>query len=212
MKHHFLVLSLCMLSAASIAQSRTGSHGFYLNPNFSHVSYRNSFMHHGAAYQPKMLFTPNLTLGYMTGIKNRHNISLTALDGRWDHYTRNFTTELRYQYDILTCRKNKFSFYISPYLRGRYTYFNSSVATATGRSTNQNTITNIAAGIAPVFEYKLGKRIDFVASLPLEFGQFSQATSTVTNDNQTKYMQMNQSSLFRQGEARIGFRLNLFRR
>jgi hypothetical protein len=201
-----------MLSVASIAQSRSGSHGFYLNPNFNHVSYRNTFMHHGVNYQPKMLFTPNLTLGYMAGRKNRHNISLTALDGRFDHYTRNFTTELRYQYDILTFRKNKFSFYTSPYIRGRFYYFNNSFATVNGRSTDEHTLSTIAAGVAPVFEYKLGKRIDFVASLPLEIGQLSQATSTYTNDNQTTYMQRNYSSILRQGEARIGLRLNLFRK
>lgn len=212
MKKIFSILALCFIASQSFAQGLKIKKGFYLNPNFNHTSSRFDFNHHGRTYGSSPLFEPNLTLGYLWGNKNRHNIALTTLKGIYSEDFRNAKVVVQYSYDILAFRKNKFSFFISPYLAAGVNHYNSVLGTGywSGRVTDN--YASLSAGVAPVFEYKLGKRVDFVASLPLEIYKQQYANVTTLMNNQPKKLEHNSGYFLSQGQAKIGIRLNLFRK
>ncbi len=214
MKRIFFCCALSIISFAGFAQSlpRKATKGFYLNPNFKHTAYRVGIPNQQMGFSNQLLFTPNLTLGYMWGQRNRHNISLTALRAFYRYGTTQVNTELRYSYDILALRKNKFSFYISPYLKENYWYGRFLSLHPTGSSKFIQNTHSLSIGIAPVFEYQLGRRIDFVASLPLDLATANFTTRKIEEQQNTQQTSCQYNTMLRQGEAKIGIRLNLFRK
>ena len=206
MKKIIFILSLCLITIFSFAQGPKKTNGFYLNPNFHHTSYR------GIGIRNNFLFTPNLTVGYMWGKRNRHSFSLTGLNGDKIHGYKSFVAEARYSYDILAFSKNKFSFYISPYLRGSLSYAENEYIIQDKKNGYNYSSNSVSLGVAPVFEYKLGKKIDFVASLPLQLYILSHTKFSNITDNNVAVEETDNGSFLDNGEARIGIRLNLFRK
>lgn len=199
----FCSAMLASFSLTSYAQERV--QGFYLNPNLK-VRFQD--------HNPQHLQTeigPELSVGYLIGRKNRHNISLTSLGGSFVRQSRYLSLQAKYSYDILLLQKSRFNLYISPFVRAQYSY---------GRSTSygsspvryQNSNLNISAGVAPTLEYRLGRQVDLVVSTPLIMGEFSGWSNKVTENGISTKNHLSDTHWFAQVEANVGVRINLFQR
>jgi hypothetical protein len=199
----FCSAMLAGFSLTSFAQERV--QGFYLNPNLN-VRFQDHNPQHLQAE-----IRPELSVGYLTGRKNRHNVSLTSLGGSFARQNQYFTLQAKYSYDILLLHKSPFTLYASPFVRAQYSYGQStSYGSSPVRYRNNNL--NISAGVAPTLEYRLGRQVDLVVSTPLIMGEFSGWSNKVTENGISTKNHLTDTHWFAKVEANVGVRINLFQR
>ena len=196
-------MMLAGFTLTSFAQERV--QGFYLNPNLN-VRFQDHNPQHLQAE-----IRPELSVGYLTGRKNRHNVSLTTLGGSLARQNQYFTLQAKYSYDILLLHKSAFTLYASPFLKAQYSF---------GRSTSygaspvryRNSDLNISTGIAPTFEYRLGRQVDLIASTPLIISDFSMWSNKIKENGVSTTNQRTDTRWLPRVEANVGVRINLFQR
>ncbi|HPI54200.1 MAG TPA: hypothetical protein PLU10_05870 [Chitinophagaceae bacterium] len=199
----FCSTMLAGFTLTSFAQERV--QGFYLNPNLNVRFQDHSPQHLQAEIRPE------LSVGYLTGRKNRHNVSLTTLGGSFGRQGQTFTLQAKYSYDILLLRKSPFTLYASPFIQAQYSFGRStSYGGSPARYRNSNL--NISTGIAPTLEYRLGRQVDLIASTPLIVSDFSMWSSKIKENGVSTTNQRTDTRWLPRVEANVGIRINLFQR
>jgi hypothetical protein len=199
----FCSAMLAGLSLTSFAQERV--QGFYLNPNLN-VRFQDHNPQHLQAE-----IRPELSVGYLTGRKNRHNISLTTLGGSFARHNQHFTLQAKYSYDILLLRKSPFTLYASPFVSAQYSYGRSTSYSSSPVRYQTNNF-NVSAGVAPTFEYRMGRQVDLVISTPLIVGDFSGWSSKMLENGVGTKNHFTDTRWLPRVEANVGLRINLFQR
>ena len=92
--------------------------------------------------------------------------------------------------------------FVSPFIKSENSY--NHYRNNNDRYTYGNILSMV--GVAPILEYKLSKKIDFVFSLPINLIGMSKEFQFSKNYDYSKSNNMQTPSI----EANIGFRINLF--
>jgi hypothetical protein len=205
MKTRMLIcLAIVFVSLQSFAQGKTK--GFYINPNLSFSS------GYGYYLNKKVNFSPQLSVGYLWGNTNRHNFSLNMFQIGRNERSNFIGIGLRYNYDVLLYRTKRMSLFISPYAKVNSNFSNYKLNTPNIIQKGNLQSYSLQLGFSPVIEYKLGKRIDLIASTPINLLSMTKSKFTTTNNDikQTTYWEGFQSRPSLQ--ANIGVRFNLFKK
>jgi hypothetical protein len=200
MKTIKLLLPAIMLqSMPSMAQKKTTE--FYVNPN---INIGHDYRNFNSRYTN---LQSTLTLGYLWGNKNKHNFSVSALAGGFGKPYKTYGFQMRYSFDYLAFTKNRFSLFLSPYIKStvNFAHYNSRNAMHW-----KNRTLSASIGIAPQVEYRLSKRVDLVFSAPIGlFGISNSAGQIHDGTKEIRYHSSN-TSFFPSMEANAGIRIRLF--
>ncbi|HOZ51101.1 MAG TPA: autotransporter outer membrane beta-barrel domain-containing protein [Chitinophagaceae bacterium] len=205
MKTRMLIcLAIVFVSLQSFAQGKTK--GFYINPNLSFSS------GYGYYLNKKVNFSPQLSVGYLWGNTNRHNFSLTTLQVRGNRNSNAFGIGLKYNYDILLYRQKRLSLFVSPFVKVNSNFTYSKYANSASTYKNRTHNYQIQMGVSPTIEYKLGKRVDFVMSTPINAISLYKSKSTSINNDVKVSNEWSGFQTRPSVEANLGIRINLFKK
>lgn len=172
--------------------------GFYINPN---INLSSRLSRHSANYNFNYA-KPQLGVGYVFGNKIRHNFNLYSLNASFGKEFSYFGTGLKYNMDIKLIEKKRMKLFVSPFIKSEISY--NQYRNNNDRYTYGNILSMV--GVAPILEYKLSKKIDFVFSLPINLIGMSKEFQFSKNYDYSRSNNMQTPSI----EANIGFRINLF--
>lgn len=191
-------LIIICISLFLFTNAQNTQKGFYLNPN---INFSSHISKHSANYNFDFA-KPQIGIGYLFGNKIRHNFNLYSLNSSFGRNNYYFGAGLKYSMDIKLLETKRLKLFASPFIKSEFIFNNYRYNNQ--RNSYGNTLNMI--GIAPQLEYKLGKKVDFVFSLPINLLGVSKEFQYSKNYNYSRSNNMQTPSI----EANIGIRINLF--
>ncbi len=200
-----LSVAMMLISLLSFAQEKTK--GFYINPNLNLSNHAAYFQGGGLGVN----VTPQISIGYLWGTKNRQNITLNGLSGGLNRFYSLFGTELRYSYDYRVYKNKRLAIFVSPYAKAGINLLSAKNFSGSTSYTGTKIMNyGIQLGLSPSIEYKLGRKTDFIFSIPIHLAGFTYNHYKSVSDSSTQTYTNSSARFLHAVEANVGIRINLF--
>jgi len=195
-----LTIAILLASVVSFAQNTSG---FYFNPSL------NAGVAFGNFSGEVNSIKPQLSLGYIWGNKNRHNLSVISTSEGLNRYYAHFGASLKYSYDVQLYGSKRMHLYLSPFASTTINLMKAKGEFGTNSNTRISNL-KVLAGISPSFEYRLGPNTNFVFSLPINIAGYSSSHYKIIENTGTRSYNNNSLRLLPSVEANMGVRIMLF--